>query len=156
MNRRNFLAKLTHLFSLALGALITLPVFRFLLESLKEQSDSSWVSILSADANIATDEFVQISFKRLVQNGWTRQLVEELVWVRKKADGSFIVFNPHCTHLGCAFGWNSNSKEFQCPCHGGKFDRDGKRIAGPPPRPLDRYETKVENNVLKIGKLMKA
>ena len=42
-----------------------------------------------------------------------------------------------------------------CPCHNGVFDPQGRVLGGPPPRPLDRYEYKVENGVLYAGKLFK-
>lgn len=45
-----------------------------------------------------------------------------------------------CTHLGCTVNWQSDEKEYHCPCHGSIFDKDGKNIAGPAPRPLDRYQ----------------
>jgi menaquinol-cytochrome c reductase iron-sulfur subunit len=156
MTRRTFLERITQLFSLGWAAMLSLPIFRFLSTSFEEKSESGWHPLLRVDANVPELDYVQVSLKRVQQEGWKRQIVEELVWVRKKKDDSFIVFNPHCTHLGCAFSWNSEMKQFLCPCHGGRFDAEGKRIAGPPPRPLDRYETRIEDNTLKIGKLLKA
>ena len=41
---------------------------------------------------------------------------------------------------------------FQCPCHGGQYDLQGRRTAGPPVRPLNRFECKVENGDLLIGR----
>ena len=32
---------------------------------------------------------------------------------------------------------------FICPCHGGSYDQEGNRIAGPPVRGLDRYEFSI-------------
>jgi menaquinol-cytochrome c reductase iron-sulfur subunit len=55
-------------------------------------------------------------------------------------------------HLGCpvrAFG----SSGFGCPCHGGQYDSEGRRIAGPPVRPLNRYATTVEKGHLILGEL---
>ena len=34
---------------------------------------------------------------------------------------------------------------FQCPCHGGAYNKDGQRIAGPPIRPLDRFQWEIKN-----------
>lgn len=39
-----------------------------------------------------------------------------------------------CTHLGCIIGEGPTG--FQCPCHGSKFDAQGKVVGGPAPRPL--------------------
>jgi nitrite reductase/ring-hydroxylating ferredoxin subunit len=51
-------------------------------------------------------------------------------------------------HLGCPVV--GTGAGFQCPCHGGTYNTDGVRIAGPPIRPLDRFQWKVDNNELVI------
>lgn len=48
-----------------------------------------------------------------------------------------------CTHLGCIYFWSDASKIFACPCHGSQFELDGKWIAGPAPRNLDRFAFEV-------------
>ncbi len=40
-----------------------------------------------------------------------------------------------CTHLGCIVGENP-AGGFLCPCHGSRFDAEGKVTGGPAPRPL--------------------
>ena len=52
------------------------------------------------------------------------------------------------------YHWEDGKNEFLCPCHNSLFAIDGKVISGPAPRPLDRYETKVEGNKLLVGKLI--
>jgi Rieske Fe-S protein len=42
---------------------------------------------------------------------------------------------------------------FGCPCHGGAYDNEGNRTAGPPVRALDRYEFSIENGNLFLGKI---
>ena len=46
-----------------------------------------------------------------------------------------------CAHLGCPVAYGGGV--FVCPCHGGAYDARGRVAAGPPPRPLDRFQVKV-------------
>ena len=41
---------------------------------------------------------------------------------------------------------------FGCPCHGGQYDTEGNRVAGPPVRALDRAEFSIINGNLVLGK----
>jgi cytochrome b6-f complex iron-sulfur subunit len=58
--------------------------------------------------------------------------------------GIYIVHGPEglyamsavCTHLGCLTAWKPELGIVACPCHGSKFRRDGSKIEGPAPRPL--------------------
>jgi Rieske Fe-S protein len=87
---------------------------------------------------------------------------------------SFTIISNHCVHLGCPVQANgpigfkytgvrgfkehtlNGPVEFQsvtpagygCPCHGGQYDPEGNRIAGPPVRALDRYGYEVVNGRL--------
>lgn len=38
---------------------------------------------------------------------------------------------PRCPHLGCALKWNPQEHSWDCPCHGSRFDSDGKLLDGP-------------------------
>lgn len=57
-----------------------------------------------------------------------------------KTDEGVAAFSRRCTDLGCLVSWNRERQQFVCPCHQGTFDKAGLNIAGPPPRPLDRFE----------------
>ena len=45
---------------------------------------------------------------------------------------------PRCSHLGCALKWNPWEHSWDCPCHGSRFDRDGKLLNAPATEDLQR------------------
>lgn len=149
MDRRNFLARVVQLFSVGVSSLMAIPIVRFISGTYQERETGAWVALMRTDEPFL-GEVMPVQYNRAIRDGWLTAWVEETVLVRKNPDGSFIVFNPTCTHLGCAVSWSESAKQFQCPCHGGKYNVDGVRVAGPPPKPLNRFEAKVTNNVLKI------
>jgi cytochrome b6-f complex iron-sulfur subunit len=57
-----------------------------------------------------------------------------------RTNDDVVAFSRRCTDLGCLVSWNKEREQFVCPCHRGVFDKTGRNIAGPPPRPLDRFE----------------
>lgn len=54
----------------------------------------------------------------------------------KTADGRIVALSPICTHMGCTVGWNGNEKTWDCPCHGSRYDKEGKVIQGPATKDL--------------------
>ncbi len=60
-------------------------------------------------------------------------------------DDGFLALYQRCTHLGCMVPWNEAEGRFACPCHGGRYDRVGQVLSGPPPRPLDVFPIKIVN-----------
>ena len=63
-------------------------------------------------------------------------------------DAMFIVFSNRCMHLGCPV--DATLTGFGCPCHGGQYDTRGVRTAGPPIRPLDRFQWEIQKGILVI------
>ena len=45
----------------------------------------------------------------------------------------------------------TNPSGYGCPCHGGAYDVEGNRTAGPPVRALDRYEFSIIEGSLWLG-----
>jgi menaquinol-cytochrome c reductase iron-sulfur subunit len=59
-------------------------------------------------------------------------------------DAMFVIFSNRCMHLGCPIA--ATPQGFACPCHGGQYDQNGARTAGPPIRSLDRFQWEIRNN----------
>jgi glycine/D-amino acid oxidase-like deaminating enzyme/nitrite reductase/ring-hydroxylating ferredoxin subunit len=54
--------------------------------------------------------------------------------------GDIHALNPTCTHAGCIVNFNAEEKSWDCPCHGGRFDIDGRVLNGPPLKDLGKIE----------------
>ena len=92
----------------------------------------------------------KVEFVQRIRDAWVTTERRSSAWVLTSDGEHFTVFDPRCTHLGCPYRWDEESKRFLCPCHTAVFDVTGKVIAGPPPRPLDQYRTKSVNDRLYI------
>ena len=79
------------------------------------------------------------------EDGWFRARSRETVFLVWDGAREVKVFSATCTHLGCQVLWDAKTKHFKCPCHGGVYAADGKVLDGPPPRPLEIVEAKIED-----------
>jgi len=61
--------------------------------------------------------------------------------------------SSRCPHLGCPVRWNGSRREYECPCHQGRFDATGRPLAGPPlaaATPLESYPLMVDDGMLYV------
>jgi len=73
------------------------------------------------------------------------------LFIFRKPEG-FYVISSVCTHLGCNVRWNGDGEQFNCPCHGSIFDRNGAVDRGPAPKPLEWYElTRLGDGRLQVN-----
>ena len=80
--------------------------------------------------------------------GTFKNFAEKRVIIFSDSDGLFAISSV-CTHLGCTV--SPTEWGFQCPCHGSKYTKDGKVIAGPAPRPLEWHEIRqLEDGTLAV------
>ena len=91
-----------------------------------------------------------LSYEFMVKDGWLVLPQRGFVWAKTEDGGKLRIFSSTCTHLACNVIWREEEEVFVCPCHSGRFDANGKNIAGPPTKPLAVLEHKVEDGNLKI------
>ncbi|MBQ3515235.1 MAG: FAD-dependent oxidoreductase [Lachnospiraceae bacterium] len=46
-------------------------------------------------------------------------------------EGKLHKISARCPHMGCELTWNPDEKSWDCPCHGSRFDVDGKLLDNP-------------------------
>ena len=67
----------------------------------------------------------------------------------RPSDDEVLAYSQRCTHLACVVYYAHEEGELVCPCHSGHFDaRDGRNIAGPPQRPLNRIDLELRDGVV--------
>ena len=68
--------------------------------------------------------------------------------------GAFVAYEQRCTHLLCPVLYESDRKRIFCPCHEGVFDpATGERLAGPPPRPLNKIKLEIRgSDIYAVGR----
>jgi menaquinol-cytochrome c reductase iron-sulfur subunit len=81
---------------------------------------------------------------------WAGITAKGAAWLRRENNGQFTAFSVNCTHMGCPVRWLSDAELFMCPCHGGVYYKDGTVAAGPPPKPLVRFEVRVANGQVEV------
>jgi len=148
--RRSFYSAAIAGLGTIIGAVLAIPAAAYLLLKPKAAAKSQWVD--AADLNsLQVGKPEEVVFRRSRVDGWRVLNEKATAWVVRTDAQNVIAYSPSCTHLGCAYHWDEASKNFICPCHTSAFSIDGKVLAGPAPRPLDRFSTRVDNGKLLIS-----
>ena len=153
MTRRKVFALGGQAFGGIAVAAVALPVVGFALAPVFDRPDEHWEGVGSPD-DYTSDTYRQSVITIVDGVGDSGKTT---VYIRRgSADlhedpASFIAISNRCAHLGCPVRFVRAAGNFICPCHGGVYDFEGKVIGGPPVRPLDRFQTRVQNGQLQIG-----
>lgn len=150
MSRREFVQVVTIAVGTIMGAAIGLPAIGYLIApALQAQEADAWV-LLGPLESFPVGTPTLANFVRTKVNGWEKTANSYGIYIVRGQNDEITVFSNTCTHLGCRVTWKEDIQEYVCPCHDGKFSPDGSVNSGPPPRPLDKYESKVEEGNLLI------
>jgi Rieske Fe-S protein len=168
--RSTFLSAATLGLGGVIGGIITVPVLGFaVLPSFTNQKETN--VDLGPLENFPEGEFVIATFLEDPEVG---EVTRRTMFIRNNGqlDGvpSFTTLYSRCVHLGCPVQPNGPIQDdqkkivsdsvtltpalptgFGCPCHGGQYDTEGNRTAGPPVRALDRAEFSIRDGKLILG-----
>jgi menaquinol-cytochrome c reductase iron-sulfur subunit len=174
-DRSAFLSAATIGIGAAIGGLVTVPVLGFAVLPAFESEDRDDVD-LGPISNFPVGKYAITTFTENPADGG---VALRTAYIRNNGvteDGvpSFTILFSRCVHLGCPVQANGPfdgdpvqyeegpapvsiqpvlAASFGCPCHGGLYDGEGNRTAGPPVRSLDRYEFSIKDGNLVLGRL---
>jgi Rieske Fe-S protein len=150
INRRQFMSWVTGAISAIIGLGLGIPAIAYIVgPSLKREETQDWIGLGSTSkVELGIPTLFKTKIQR--QTGWIVNEEEISVYVSTDNGREFVAMSNICTHLGCRVRWIDGREEFFCPCHNGVFDKNGRIVSGPVPRPLDQFETMVENGQLFI------
>lgn len=150
LERRDFVKVVMLSLGTIMGVAVGLPAIAYLISpAAKTQASDVWIPVGKMEA-YETGVPTLYSFTRTKTNGWEKTVNSYGVYVVKQNETEALAYSNMCTHLSCRVTWQEGAQEYVCPCHDGRFDTQGQVVAGPPPRPLDQYPTKVEDGTLYI------
>ncbi|HSS81207.1 MAG TPA: Rieske (2Fe-2S) protein [Gaiellaceae bacterium] len=174
--RSRFLEGATLGLGALIGAIVTLPAagFALLPGFLKQKQHKVDLGPIS---DFEENKWKVVTFAR---DPTKAEITRRTAFVRNNGllNGvpSFTIISNRCAHVGCpvqpggpVFQQDEKTIKtdngdvlitpvlpaagFICPCHGGSYDQEGNRIAGPPVRGLDRYEFDIVKGRLVLGDL---
>jgi menaquinol-cytochrome c reductase iron-sulfur subunit len=157
--------------SAVLGGVLTLPVLGFMVLPSFTDVEEDEVD-LGPIENFPEGEYVIATYLANPEQG---EVSRRTAFVRfngfTERGPSYTILYSRCVHLGCPVQPNGPIDEeriqkigdvelrpvlaqsFGCPCHGGQYNSEGNRTAGPPVRSMDRYTFSIRNNRLILNEL---
>lgn len=157
-----------------IGGIVTLPAVGFALLPAFVDQKAHEVD-LGPLSDFPENKFVVATFMRDARQG---EISRQTAFIRNngllEGKPSVTCISNRCAHLGCPVQAGGPLFEeqkkvektangeltlipalpaagFICPCHGGSYDQEGNRTAGPPVRGLDRYEFLIRDGRLILG-----
>ena len=150
LSRRKFLDAFVGAAAAVVAAALATPVVGYFLSPLLKKTAGKTTVPIARTSEVPIDIPTFFSYEEAIRDAWVTTTTSKGAWIVNKDGKNFIVYDPHCTHLGCPYYWNPEKQIFQCPCHGGDFDINGKVLAGPPPRPLDKLAFTIVDDTIQL------
>ncbi|WP_100010805.1 ubiquinol-cytochrome c reductase iron-sulfur subunit [Lentibacillus sediminis] len=131
------------------------PMVRMAIDPVLQESGAGDMANVGLAVEDITNEPQRVDWTITQVDGWYESEVTKSAWVFVNENDEIQAFSPICTHLGCVVSWEGSEEypdQFFCPCHNGRYYKDGTNVPGTPPTaPLSVYEHSVENGMLYLG-----
>jgi menaquinol-cytochrome c reductase iron-sulfur subunit len=157
VTRRRFMTGTAHTAGAIAAASFTLPALGFAIGPIFKSTPHRWETVGTV-GQFPENNYVPVIITLVPNIG---EAGKSTAYVRKKNPAldtdvydrytPYIAISDRCVHLGCPVRWVDAAERFICPCHGGVYDLLGRPVSGPPPRPLDRFYTRVVGEDVQLG-----
>lgn len=137
-----------------MAAGMLMPMLRFAVDPVLQKHDGG--DFIPTDLKVAdiTEEPTRVDFTFEQVDAWYTSDVTNSAWVYRDGD-KIVALSPVCKHLGCTVNWAGSPDhphQFFCPCHAGRYEKNGQNVKGTPPLgPLDEFDVKEQDGLLYIG-----
>jgi menaquinol-cytochrome c reductase iron-sulfur subunit len=157
VTRRRLMVGAVNGLGAAAAAAFTLPALGFALGPVFERQKWTWQTVGQV-ADFPLNNYVE---KVITETLGIGEAGNTTVYMRKRNPrfdkypedqyNRIVAISSRCAHAGCPVRFVEAASRFICPCHGGVYDFAGRRVGGPPPRPLDHFYTRIVGETVQVG-----
>ena len=147
--RRRFLGRVIKSIHALITGAVGVVVGGSILSPVFGRRQENWLTAASL-AEIPATGPLPVTIRVAHNDGYNQVVERRSVFLVKTGASDVIALDSTCTHLGCRVSWDAEAKVLRCPCHGGVYDATGAVTAGPPPRPLARLVTRIEDGQVQV------
>ena len=147
--RRRFLARVIKSIHALITAAVGVIVGGSILSPVFGRREENWLTAANL-AEIPATGPLPVTIRVAHNDGYNQVVERRGVFLVKTGEADVIALDSTCTHLGCRVSWDAEAKLLRCPCHGGVYDTTGAVKGGPPPRPLTRLMTRIEDGQVQV------
>jgi menaquinol-cytochrome c reductase iron-sulfur subunit len=151
MQRRAFLKWAIHGMNAVFGAVLGIPAVFYLIDARNRPARETGFRTVASLNDLVVETPKEFIIKETRTDAWNLYPDDVIgrVWLIRHEDDKVDAFTTICPHLGCSVNW-LDSREFLCPCHGGRFKPDGSRVLdggnNPAPRSMDSLRVEVNDD----------
>lgn len=147
-NRRGFLIRVIQAVHATIGATLAFVVGGAVVAPSFSRREKLW---LPAGTMPQLPEGVPTAVTlRIARSDGASEMVDRRVVYLVKTGDQLRALDSTCSHLGCRTKFNPETRQIECPCHGGIYDIQGNVVSGPPPLPLAQVPVRVEHGRIMV------